>query len=61
MKVALGTISAKHVVCYDIPDGCGVTYEPSGEPGHYDIRGNMEEMKRYLTDVKVDVERGDSR
>ena len=60
MKVALGSRSARYVVCYAIPDNCGVTYEPSIEPGHFDIRGDLDELKRYLMDVKIDVDRGDN-
>jgi hypothetical protein len=61
MDVALGSVSARYVVCFDIPAHCGVTYEPSGPPGHFDIRGDLEELKRYLSDVKVDVERRNKR
>ena len=61
MEIALGSVSARWVVAFDIPDDCGVTYEPSGPPGHFDIRGDMEELKRYLSDVKVDVERRNRR
>ena len=61
MRVARGSRSARYVVCFDIPEDCGVTYEPAGESGHFDIRGDLEELKRYLTDVKVDVDRGDQR
>ena len=64
MIVARGSISARYVVSYDIPvvcfgvpDACGIICERSGEPGHFDIRGDMEELKRYLTDVRVGVER----
>lgn len=57
MEVARRSVSARYVVCFDIPDDCRVTYEPSGPPGHFDIRGDMEELKRYLSDVKVAVER----
>lgn len=39
------------IVRYDIPDGSGITWEQSGEPGHYDLRGDAEELKRYLADV----------
>ena len=61
MEIALGSVSARCVVCFDIPDDCGVTYEPPGPPGHFDIRGDMEELKDYLSDVKVDVERRNQR
>lgn len=37
------------IVRYDIPDGVGVRWEQTIEPGHYDLRGDKEEMKRYLS------------
>lgn len=68
MSVACGSMSARFVVSFDIPivcfgapGACGITCEPSGEPGHFDIRGDMEELKRYLSDVRVDVERRNQR
>ncbi len=61
MRIARGSRSAQYVVSFDIPDNCGVTSEPSGEPGHVDIRGDLEEVKRYLRDGKVDVDRRDQR
>ncbi len=61
MIVALSSRSACYVVAYDIPENCGMTYEPSLEPGHFSIRGDMEELKAYLSDVKVDVKRGEKR
>lgn len=36
------------IVRYDIPDGAGVTYEQTLEEGHYDLRGEKEELKGYL-------------
>lgn len=53
--VAARMTSARYIVCYDIPDDCGVTYQASGEPGHYDIRGDFEELKRYLTEDQFDL------
>lgn len=53
--VAAGMQSARCIVCYDIPDNCGVTYEQSIEPGHYDIRGDFEELKCYLTEDQFDL------
>jgi len=49
--------SAKWIVRYVIPaTAAGVTYEPSPPPGHYDPRGDVEELKEYLdTDFKVEV------
>ena len=61
VAVARGSVSARYVVGYDIPEDCGVTYEPSGEPGHFDIRGDMVELKRSLSDVKPDVVRRSQR
>ena len=48
-------ISARCIVSYDIPDDGGVAYEPSGPDGHYDIRGNFEELKHYLTADQFDL------
>jgi len=44
----------RRIARYDIPEGAGITWEQSGEAGHYDLRGDKDELKRYLTDV-VDV------
>ena len=52
-----GMRSARCIVCYDIPENCRVTYEPSGDPGHFDIRGDYEELKNYLSADKIDLER----
>lgn len=52
---AVDMISARCIVSYDIPDDCGVTYEPSGPDGHYDIRGNFEELKHSLTADQFDL------
>jgi hypothetical protein len=42
------------IVRYDIPEDSGIWWEQSGEQGHYDLRGNIEELKNYLADsVKV--------
>lgn len=50
--------SAKWIVRYDIPADSGVEFEPSIEPGHYDIRGDIEQLKRYLAmDFKEEVQR----
>ena len=47
--------SASCIVCYDIPENCGVVYEPSGDPGHFDIRGDYEELKRYVSPDRVEI------
>jgi len=44
------------IVRYDIPAGAGITWEDTlDEPGHIDLRGDRETLKRYLTDIVVDV------
>lgn len=51
--------SAKWIVRYDIPEGSGVECEPSIEPGHYDIRGDIEQLKLCLAkDFKEAVHGG---
>lgn len=42
---------------YDIPDDASViyTFTPEIAEGHYDLRGDKEELKRYLTDFVADV------
>lgn len=39
----------KYVVRYDIPVASGITLERSGEAGHLDLRGDVEELKGYLS------------
>lgn len=43
----------KRIVRYDIPDDASVTYvfTPEIADGHYDIRGDKEEIKRYYVGV----------
>jgi hypothetical protein len=43
----------KFIARYDIPVGAGITWEESIEPGHYDVRGDKELLKRCLTDDVV--------
>lgn len=38
------------VARYDIPLDAGITWEETIEPGHFDIRGDKETLKRCLTD-----------
>jgi len=47
----------KKIVRYDIPDDASViyTFTPEIAEGHYDLRGDKEELKRYLTDFVADV------
>jgi hypothetical protein len=43
------------IVRYDIPDGSGIRWEQLGESGHFDLRGDAEELKSYLADDVVDA------
>lgn len=53
---------AKWIVRYDIPEGSGVPYEPTPPPGHYDIRGNLDELRSCLVpDFKVEVRRQETK
>jgi hypothetical protein len=45
----------KFIVRCDIPEGSGISWEQSGEAGHYDLRGDVKELKSYLADVVIDV------
>lgn len=44
----------RRIARYDIPPGTGITWEQTGDEGHYDLRGDKDELKTYLVDV-VDV------
>lgn len=41
----------RFIARYEIPENTGLTWEETIEPGHYDIRGDKAELKRYLGDV----------
>jgi hypothetical protein len=45
----------RFIVRYDIPEGSAVTWEQSLGPGHYDLRGDKDELKRCLTPFVADV------
>jgi hypothetical protein len=48
----LGTL----IVRYDIPEGAGIVSEQSGgDPHHYDLFGDRDELKRYLSDKVAGV------
>lgn len=42
----------RHMCRYDIPEGCGITWEESSNlrPGHFDIRGDKEVLKECLVE-----------
>lgn len=45
----------KVIVRYDIPEDGGITWTATEPPGHYDLRGTKEELKRCPTDFVADV------
>jgi len=47
----------RRIVRYDIPEGAGIAWEQSGLPGHYDVRGDKEVLKRCLADFVAEVRR----
>jgi hypothetical protein len=40
----------RFIARYDIPIDAGITWEQTIAPGHYDVRGDKETLKRCLTD-----------
>ncbi len=45
----------KYIVRYDIPEGAGIRCQQTLGPGHYDLWGDTEELKRYLTGFVANV------
>jgi hypothetical protein len=45
----------RFIVRYDVPEGAGVTWEQTLGPGHYDLRGDKDELKRYLAPFVAEV------
>jgi hypothetical protein len=45
----------RFIARYDFPPDAGVTWEQTLEPGHYDVRGDKEAIKRCLTSQIVPV------
>lgn len=45
------------VVRYDVPVDSGIRWKRTFGPDHYSLWGDAEELKRYLSDVVVDVSR----
>lgn len=44
------------IVRYDVPEGAGILWEQTIEPGHFDLRGDKEELKSYLSpDFQAEV------
>ena len=44
------------IVRYDFPDDAGIQWEKTLGPGHYDLRGDREKLKQYLSDVVVRID-----
>lgn len=38
----------RHISRYDVPEGAGLTWKQTIEPGHYDLRGDKEALRRCL-------------
>lgn len=45
----------RHICRYVIPEGAGITWKQTLAPGHYDLWGDKEELKRYLVGYVCDV------
>ena len=45
----------RYIVRYDIPPDASISYEPSLGPGHFDLRGDKDELHGYLADFVTDV------
>lgn len=45
----------KYIFRYDIPEDAKLIWKQTLGPGHYDIWGDKEELKRYLTGYVADV------
>ena len=44
-----------HIVRYDIPDGSGIEVRQTFRVGHFDRRGDTDELHRYLADFHAEV------
>lgn len=45
----------RYIAQYDIPEGSGIAWEQTIEPGHYDLRGDKEELKHYWKGCVAEV------
>lgn len=48
-QAAIVPAIGRFVARYDIPEGIGITFEETVEPGHFDVRGEKEILKRCWT------------
>ncbi len=45
------------IVRYDVPEGAGVTWQQTGRnPRHFDLFGDHEELKIYLSDELLTID-----
>ena len=45
-----------YIVRYEIPEGVGITWEETLEPGHYDLQGDKDVLKSCLADFVAEVQ-----
>lgn len=45
----------RHIFRYDIPEDAGIQYKQTLYPGHYDLTGDKEELKKYLVGYVCDA------
>ena len=49
-RAALEQPSLGHLILrFDIPEGAGITWTPSGPAGHFDLRGGADLLKQFLS------------
>ena len=46
----------RHICRYDIPEDAGITWQQTIEPGHYDLRGDKEVLKRCWVECVVTLD-----
>ncbi len=46
-----------YIAQFDIPEGIGVTWEQSGEEGHYDLRGDKAALRSCFVGIVAEVPR----
>lgn len=46
-----------YIARFDIPEGIGVTWEPSGEQGHFDLRGDKVALRSCFVEIVAVVQR----
>lgn len=51
----------RHIFRYDIPEGAGITWKQTIEPGHFDLRGDKEALKGCLVGCVATLEESPSK